>query len=524
MQSALLCQGRLTDFIALGQDGAPIFKNAAAFCDALSRMSEGGKDLSRYLAAPKFNLDYTKVEWYVPFAPQDKSGDYLIVSWTSARPDEREKALKELDALAATLYDRGLDLQSMRTDKNARLFAHYMTGQGSSSRLPAIHCPGSEYIYIVDGHPVITFWGFLKQGQKLGADPFAMLKEGQKDAVIPPPPPQGAGRPAAALAQGEACAVKSRCPLCFLKHRCPLLFNLPLWLWLLLLPLLLLLLYTLWWWLWGRPWGLSWPDIRANLKAPFIEAPDLRGRGTDGYDLNLQGDGVRVNLPDADLTGARVPDASLPAIEEEAPGLELGQEEEALLPPSAEPANPLSEPGADLEQVQEQGAEQEALPEERPVPEPEAGSENVSEEQHAPEPQIQPVPADTEATAAPDELKLDARALQQGDLSALSGQWQTRSGMMDTVTGRPLNLSYSYENGQGKLEVQRQDKSKCTVSASPVITGSELEIVADGKAVCPDNTSYELPRIVCQSGDDGAAKCHASYDDNYQFPIRMYAK
>lgn len=42
--------------------------------------------------------------------------------------------------------------------------------------LPAIHYPDESCIYIVNGEPVITFWGFLNAGSKLTGSPFDGLK------------------------------------------------------------------------------------------------------------------------------------------------------------------------------------------------------------------------------------------------------------------------------------------------------------------------------------------------------------
>lgn len=516
MLSAMLRSGRLVDYVAIGQDGAPVYKNAEAFRDAVSRISKGGPELSKFLAKPKFNLDYSQVEWYVPFDPSSPDGQYRIVGWKNAREDERAQALRQLKDFGTVLENFGEELLSGSPDKNTLLFAHYLTGQGTSSRLPAIHFPGPDYIYLVDGQPVLTFWGFLEQGGKIGLDPFACLKP--KAAVPPAVPPVPPAAPAAAAAPvpppAAAAAAEKPC-----RKLWAWLLGLGWW-WLLLIPLLLLLLYTLWWLLFGR--GFAWNEFCNVARAPFqhevvvqeepalnleepgvvVKRPDVVYEGgnavLEGTDAALPGGSLELNGGDISGTGPELTGGELPLNGMTPEG---GQGEEGAAPA---PENQAAEAGAP-ENESPAPEQLESPAAEPPVPEPEA--------------QNQQTPPAPQAPEAQGELTLPQSA---ENLGFLEGHWQTRSGMMDTSTGRPLNLSYDYKNNEGELVVERQDKTKCVVKAPPQMQGGRLVIEAQGRAVCPDNSSYTLPRIVCETGADGKAKCQAVYSEENQFPLRMY--
>lgn len=538
MLSAMLRSGRLVDYVAIGQDGSPVYKNAEAFRDAVSRISKGGPELSKFLAKPKFNLDYSQVEWYVPFDPASPDGQYRIVGWKNAREDERAHALSELQNFGRVLENFGEELLSGRPDKNTLLFAHYLTGQGSSSRLPAIHFPGPDYIYLVDGHPVLTFWGFLEQGGKIGLDPFACLKpKAAVPPVVPPAAPVTPAAPAAAVPPVPPPAAAAAQKPC--EKFWAWLLGLGLW-WLLLIPLLLLLLYTLWWLLFGR--GFSWTEFCNVAKAPFHHEVVVE----QGPGLELNGDGTELKLPQADLKGGDLAleggslalkggDAALQGGDLAMEGGDLSMDGGNLDMGGGDldmEGGDLSGSGGELPQGEGAAPSPDGQAPEAPAPAPESAApaaEQAGADAPAPAAANEPAAPAPEAAAqtpaappAPDaagELTLPAQAQ---NLGFLEGHWQTRSGMMDTSTGRPLNLSYDYRNNEGELVVERQDKTRCVVKAPPQLSGGRLVIEAQGKAVCPDNSSYTLPRIVCEPGADGKARCQAVYSEDNQFPLRMY--
>lgn len=533
MHNTQLNGGEIRNFVPIGLDGTPVYMNALGFRDAIERTASLGTRYARFLAIPHFNGDFSHVDWYVPFESSSPDGEHRVVSWQAALPEERQQALKELSSFETALNKAGFELLSMSSTGDARLFAHYLTGVNSAEKLPAIHFPGPEYLYIVDGQPVITFWGFLKPGQKMGLSPFSMLYPHEKTV----------------LKAHDKVEVHEAAPAQKKGHHCIL----PVWLRWLLGLLLLLLLLTFLLWLLSRLFnfrlpfpGFNGPDINAelnlpdaDLKGPDLSLPDVDLKGPDLSlpDADLQG--PDLSLPDVDLGGdldLSLPDADLPTVD--LPAFDFNgdgviDEEDSRL--EAEGAVPAEEAeGVAPLQPEEMGSGTE--PPEESVPEEPVLPPSLAEETSDPaaeavtEPASEAVESTTEDSQATEEaaathtqpLILSQEALARGDVSALKGTWQTRSGMMDSTTGRPLNLSYRYENGKGELIVQRQDGTRCVTSANPQVINGNLEIVASGNAVCPDRKAYQLPKIRCVPNALGSADCEASYEGQAQFPLRMY--
>ena len=312
MQNALLNSGKISDYVPIGQDGQPVYRNAEAFLAALNIHKMVGPELTRHLARPKIAADNNTIDWYIPFAPKNEEGQYRIVTWQAATPQEQEQARSQLRHLEQVLKRVGVALGNHQAQGTSQLFAHYLTGQNSVQQLPAIHFPSNDCVFIVDGVPVITFWGFTKNGAPMEQSPFASLKGA---GTVPPYGAAAAGTVGAGFASGPAQAAvppqqepqqedRSRNKGCLLAW--------PMWLlWLLLLLLLLLLLWWLWPWLWGLlaslfgfkvavpSANLNGPDVvqEMPLTAPPLETaePVLPGANNDAIYLDPNDPTVTLN-------------------------------------------------------------------------------------------------------------------------------------------------------------------------------------------------------------------------------------
>ncbi|MDT3664215.1 MAG: hypothetical protein ROM54_12000 [Anaerobiospirillum sp.] len=312
MQNALLNSGKISDYVPIGQDGQPVYRNAEAFLAALNIHKMVGPELTRHLARPKIAADNNTIDWYIPFAPKNEDGQYRIVTWQAATPQEQEQARSQLRHLEQVLKRVGVALGNHQAQGTSQLFAHYLTGQNSVQQLPAIHFPSNDCVFIVDGVPVITFWGFTKNGAPMEQSPFASLKGA---GTVPPYGAAAAGTVGAGFASGSAQAAvppqqepqqedRSRNKGCLLAW--------PMWLlWLLLLLLLLLLLWWLWPWLWGLlaslfgfkvavpSANLNGPDVvqEMPLTAPPLETaePVLPGANNDAIYLDPKDPTVTLN-------------------------------------------------------------------------------------------------------------------------------------------------------------------------------------------------------------------------------------
>lgn len=633
MLSSQLNGGKISDFVPIGQDGQPIYLNAEAFRSALNINPQIGPEQVKYLAIPKVSADGLTIDWYIPFPPIAKNGgDYQIVAWNAATPEEQGIARQKLHTFERNLERLGADLSRRGGDAKNMLFARYLTGQSTVEHLPAIHFPGPEYIFIVDGIPVITFWGFTGKDTSLNQSPFASLTSRSAFG------PTGAGAApaagavgvgalgAAALPPNEDNSQKSSGHRCFLAgHTCAL----PLWLRFVLGAILLGLLL---WWLLPYLLGLFRPsasifDSSSNLpvqeqvqesapEAPAepsvaepaaepavvaaaeplpAETPAEPG-STDQttLDLNLNGNGEVIGIepipvstshtePGLNLNpdGSAAPSDNLNQI---APGVSLaggepvasGSEElpspepagngqmsvppELNLPPESQdqmsaPAAPV-EPGvpgtpeAGMPGAPEGGMPGGSMPGEpggsmpgnsvplTPAdPDMSAIQSNLTPEQQAALEAARQAEemavnnnggtgAGNAQAALPEpanSLKFSQEKLASSGAAVMNGSWKTQSGLMDSTNGRPLNLSYSFNQGKGQVTVVRPDGVKCVAPASSAVSGGGVAISSDGRAVCPDNTSYQLPQIKCQPQQDGRVLCEGAYGSK-SFPIKFFAQ
>ncbi|WP_296810244.1 SrfA family protein [Thiocapsa sp.] len=157
MIGPLLRTGTLTDYHPVGAVGHPVYLAAAQLRAALARRL--GPDLADSFAIPQRNEDGDTLDWYAP-----RPGP--VVPWSAASPEERLSAQSQLlenrtriDELARTLQaDPDPERQVF-----ARLLAH------------VFNFPDEDHVYLVDGRPVVSFWGFVRDREAVGSDPLVNL-------------------------------------------------------------------------------------------------------------------------------------------------------------------------------------------------------------------------------------------------------------------------------------------------------------------------------------------------------------
>lgn len=93
---------------------------------------------------------------------------------------------------------------------------------------------------------------------------------------------------------------------------------------------------------------------------------------------------------------------------------------------------------------------------------------------------------------------------------------------MDNQTGRPLQVTYVFDQGEGHMYIQRggQNGMTCAGPVSAAMQGGQLNVEARQRARCEDGSHYEMPRVQCHQADAEAANCAASYDDE-PFPMQL---
>ena len=296
----ILTFGNINDFYPLGADNKAAYEFASVFLKNLDRKD---KSLTKYFAVSETNRAGSRIDWYCNGSYYN--GDPQWTPWREAQESERTAALAELDQMTAGLAKLAERLRD-RPDQSPDLkfFLELISGDKEKGTPPIVlQTPGRDWIFIVDGHPVLTFWGFTEKGiETAGADPFYFLrppKHAEPAPAAPQPEPAPAPEPApeqapapspepaagaagAASAAGAGTAAAGGSETVTEETRTvekkSFWAMIPAWLWWLLLFLLLLLLLLLLWFYLLKP--RFFPDL-GDVRLPQITAP-LQGDRDSG--------------------------------------------------------------------------------------------------------------------------------------------------------------------------------------------------------------------------------------------------
>ena len=294
----ILTFGNINDFYPLGAGNKAAYEFASVFLKNLDRKD---KSLTKYFAVSETNRAGSRIDWYCNGSYYN--GDPQWTPWREAQESERAAALAELDQMTAGLAKLAERLRD-KPDQSPDLksFLELISGDKEKGTPPIVlQTPGRDWIFIVDGHPVLTFWGFTEKGiETAGADPFYFLrppKPAAPEPVAPRPEPAPAPEPApepepapspaagaagTAFAAGAGTAAAGGSETVTEETRTvekkSFWAMIPAWLWWLLLFLLLLLLLLLLWFYLLKP--RFFPDL-GDVQLPQITAP-LQGDRDSG--------------------------------------------------------------------------------------------------------------------------------------------------------------------------------------------------------------------------------------------------
>ncbi|ANC39783.1 hypothetical protein A6V27_05055 [Hafnia alvei] len=165
MAKQLLRSGSLDDFLALGENGQPVYASALQLRETLRLRHQ--QSIADMLAIPQPNEGGDRIDWYAPISGK-------ITSWIAASDEERASALSQLEHCQQTVNE--LSQKAQLSEKSAlRLFGILLA--------KAMQFPGANHVFLVDGKPVLTFWGFVNLDKKSRADAFDCLRAAQGDAA-----------------------------------------------------------------------------------------------------------------------------------------------------------------------------------------------------------------------------------------------------------------------------------------------------------------------------------------------------
>ena len=185
-----IVSGNISELVPIGLDGRPVYTNAGSFLDALTFNNKSHNDFIRHLAVPQMSIDGLHMDWYVPFEPSADKGTHDIVSWYDVDQKQRDEAIELFRRMESALTVTGRAMARQSSQSSLSTIARYLE-KNSTRCLPALHFPGPDCIYFVDGVPVITFWGFTRNMKTLSQSPFECLTgpEAMKRPVVNDTPP-----------------------------------------------------------------------------------------------------------------------------------------------------------------------------------------------------------------------------------------------------------------------------------------------------------------------------------------------
>ncbi|KHS91394.1 SrfA [Pectobacterium brasiliense] len=461
MAKLFLRSGSLDDFLALGENGQPVYASALQLRETLRLRKQ--QQIADCLAIPQPNEHGERIDWYSPV-------DGKVTSWIAASEEEREKALALLETYQAAVAD--ISQRAQNAEKaGQKLFGVLLA--------KAIQFPGANHVYLVDGKPVLTFWGFVNLDKKSRLDALDCLRPVIKEAEPlfvapapaastptlplvepvsePEPEPQPVSPPEAVEpAPAVTAAAPARPPF-----------------------------FRLWWLL---------------PAAALLAILSLQIRGcVSGQD----------DKPASDLAATVKPEKR--ALPSSTPAEPAPQQESTPVPPVAEKeVVKAAEPSVATAPVVAAPVAEAVKPEAPAVTEP---KEPVA-------PPVEQVPA---IPAAKDDLVMPADAVKIGSIKFLNGNWRVIVDGKAPITGRPPSLRYQIQNGKGTARITHGDGVTCRANVEAgLMSSGNLIINSRSGARCSDNSRFQMPELVCKQGASGAAaECIGRYDADTVFPMTI---
>jgi hypothetical protein len=496
----LLVSEPLQRYRALGMAGDPVWRAAAQLRTAIAqRLSPRHADL---LAIPEADPTGRRIDWYAPFEGEVRRFGDLAPEERAAIQGEVEQLHGDIARLAESMDEPA---RSSAERNFARLLRHALTA------------PGEDTLYVVDGKPVMSFWGFSADA----ALPGVFLKSAPP--MVRPAAPVGRAVPEAVLASAPAAAMVTGTRSVW-------------WQWLLLALLLLLLLAALAWLV--RPYL---PHIEPVLEAEARErALALAVRQPlelqQARANTLQQDNENLRLELARLTdelSRRGGDCAAGVVGPGgvvAGGVVAGGAPIERGPPPDGPGGPdvnvaAKEPGKDGpgDQAKDQAKDPGKGPDDKSADKgPDKGADNKGPDKGADKGNMPPPPppeanqdkSNEKDKANKDEPKpmvVPPEAKQRQDVAFLKGDWRSRTGVATATGERDLRPSYTLDDkGKGKVSFTQKNGATCEAPAEARWDGGKLVIEEKSNPKCTDGHTYARNVVNCEVGPDGTAKCTGS--------------
>jgi len=458
----LLGSEPLQRYRALGLAGDPVWRAAGQLRAAIAqRLSREHADL---LAIPEVDPSGRRIDWYAPFDGEARRLSDLGETERAAVLDK----VRSLHADLAALADSMDAPERSSAERNfSRLLRHALTA------------PGEETLHVVDGKPVMTFWGFAADA----ALPGVFL-------ASPPAPP----RPAAPIPQAVMASAPAAVPGSVLAGRA----RTEWWQWLLLAAVLLALLALLAWLV--RPYL---PHLEPRLEA---EARDRALSLSVRQPLELQqarAATLAQNYDDLRVELARLTDEL---------ARKGGDCSAGIIGPGGTivgvvPGGPIERgPGADDKGIGLKG------PDEKSVADADKAKDKGPDGKGPDGPGDKGKDQNQDKQAdAPKPMVVPPEAKKNQELGFLKGDWKSRTGLATAQGEKDLKPDYTLDDkGKGKVRFVQQNGSTCEAPAEARWDSGKLVIEEKANPKCTDGRTYARNVVNCDVGPDGTAQCKGS--------------
>jgi len=443
-----LRSGNLDAVLALGENGQPVYASALQIRETLRLRRQSA--LADCLAIPQANERGDRLDWYAPFSGRVKS-------WLGASDHERRAALQQLTACQQDMQDLSTRARAAE-NPSMRLFGALLS--------KTLQFPDQQYVYLVDGKPVITFWGFVDAQARSRDDALACLRDTLEEnlpvALVEPLPELPA---APVIAEPEIIAEPEPEPESV-----------------------------------AEPLPVAAP-VEAQPATPVAARRRFR---------------VWYLLPPVAIAAAVTVAVLLH-------GSEPVKTPVATAKPASAPATvstlaPAPAPVAATPSVTPP-AEQ-AAPEKLPESQPQKPANTTTDTAPATSSATLATTVTAPVPAKPDDLIVTPDAVRDGQVRVIDGRWRVTIDPMPTPTGKPPVMRFQFKNGKGSVQIA-QGNTTCKADVSAAMTSAgNLVIESRYTAKCQNNSRYRMPLLVCHASI-GAAVCEAQYADDRVFPMTI---
>jgi len=441
----LLRSGNLDDFQAVGGGGQAVFESALQIREALRLRKQ--QSIVDCLAIPQVNDGGDRVDWYAPL-------EGAVSSWKAADEEARLRALRYLENTLASVTS--LSKKSLQSPKTAQqLFGSLLA--------KAFQFPGENFLFLVDGKPVITFWGFVNLNENAREDVLDCLRESLRPEPMPAPVEEPVSEP-----EPEPVPV-----MVFEQADAPLVTPPPVV-------------------------RMTVDDVYGAEPVPTVTQ---EAQPTAEHMLVIRKPKRRLPLWALPVAAVLVAAVAAPL----------------LWPKTAPSAEPVVAPPAPAPVAIAPKPVQSAPAMEMTLPLHQADVVAVS----AKEPEQKPADEAVVIAAIPKEaMVMDALQVKTGSTRFLNGTWRVMLDVKDPITGKPPSLRYQIQNNKGTARVVHGDNIVCRTDIfSGLHSNGELLIKTRGNARCTDGSRYPMPEITCKAGTNDVAECSARYDAKTVVPL-----